>query len=70
VAAVRDGSFPLSRQLNLVTLGPVSPLARALLDYASSPAVHDLVETQYFVTVGPATGAAIEATSEATSDAD
>ncbi|MDY7092673.1 MAG: phosphate ABC transporter substrate-binding protein [Acidobacteriota bacterium] len=51
VASVRDGSFPLSRQLNLVTLGPVSPLARAFLDYSRSPAVYDLVEAQYFVTV-------------------
>ena len=30
-AAVRDGRFPLSRPLNLVTFGPVSPLARELV---------------------------------------
>lgn len=56
-ASVRSGSFPLSRQLNLVTFGPVSPLARAFLDYARSPAVHELVEAQYFVTVDPGSGA-------------
>lgn len=49
VDAVRDGSFPLSRPLNLVTHGKVSPLARAFIDFARSDAVRDVVEAQYFV---------------------
>lgn len=47
-ANVRDGSFPMSRPLNLVTHGDVSPLAQALIDFAESPKVNDLVEAQHF----------------------
>jgi phosphate transport system substrate-binding protein len=50
-AAVRQGRFPLSRPLNLVTLGAPAPLAAAFLRMATSPAVHDLVEGQFFVTL-------------------
>lgn len=49
---VRNGSFPLSRPLHLVTLGPAaqaSALARAFIDYAASAEVSDLTEAQYFV---------------------
>lgn len=49
VAHVRDGSFPLSRPLNLVTRGPATGLAQAFLAFARSPAVHDLIVAQYFV---------------------
>jgi phosphate transport system substrate-binding protein len=49
LAAVADGSFSLSRPLLLVTRPEPDPLARAFLDYAASPAVHDLLEAQYFV---------------------
>lgn len=52
VANVRNGSFPLSRPLNLVTRGPLSPLAQAFIDYAASSAVTDVVEAQYFVPIG------------------
>ena len=48
-AAVRDGRFPLSRPLNLVTFGPVSPLAREFIAFAQSSAVHDLVKDAFFV---------------------
>lgn len=48
---VRDGSFPLSRPLNLVTHGEVSPLAQAFIDFAMSPAVNDLIEAEYFVAI-------------------
>lgn len=49
LAAVRDGAFPLSRPLNLVTAESSNGLARAFLDFAASPEVHALVEGQYFV---------------------
>ncbi|MBU1263162.1 MAG: phosphate ABC transporter substrate-binding protein [Gammaproteobacteria bacterium] len=47
--AVRNGRFPLSRPLNLVTRGAPSPLARRFIAFAQSPAVRDLIEAQYFV---------------------
>ncbi|MEK7260190.1 MAG: phosphate ABC transporter substrate-binding protein [Pseudomonadota bacterium] len=49
---VRNGSFPLSRPLHMVTLGAAdqaSALARAFIDYAASAEVSDLTEAQYFV---------------------
>ena len=42
--AVRGGRYPLSRPLNLVTLGEPSELARRFIDFARSEAVYDLVE--------------------------
>lgn len=50
-ATVRDGRFPLSRPLNLVTAGRRSALADAFLAMAASAAVNDLVEGQFFVPV-------------------
>ena len=50
-AHLADGSFPLARPLNLVTRGEPSGLARGLIDYARSDAVHDLVRELYFVPV-------------------
>lgn len=49
VAAVANGSYPLSRQLNLVTTPQLSPLARDFIDFAQSPAVRELIEGQFFV---------------------
>ncbi|MGH8615728.1 MAG: phosphate ABC transporter substrate-binding protein [Gammaproteobacteria bacterium] len=49
--AVRDGTFPLSRPLNLVTRRPPQALAQAFIEYAQSPAVRDGVESLYFVPV-------------------
>lgn len=49
VANVRDGHFPLSRPLNLVTKGEPTGLARRFIEFARSPAVHDLVTAQFFV---------------------
>lgn len=49
IATVKDGSFPLSRPLNLVTKSEPAGLVKAYIDYARSPAVHDLVEQLYFV---------------------
>lgn len=50
-ATVRDGRFPLSRPLNLVTIGRRTPLADAFMAMAASTAVADLVEGQFFVPV-------------------
>ena len=49
-ANVRTGRFPLSRPLNLVTLGPPTGLAAEFIRFALSDGVRDLVEKQYFVT--------------------
>lgn len=49
--SVRDGSFPLSRELTLITKGPPQGLVKAFIDYARSPAVRDIVEQQYFVSL-------------------
>ena len=47
--AVRDGKFPLSRPLNLVTAKAPEGLAKELIEFAASPDVRDLVEGQFFV---------------------
>lgn len=49
VASIRNGSFPLSRPLNLVTHGALTPLKRQFIAFAQSGVVDDLVESQYFV---------------------
>ena len=49
VAAVREGRFPLSRELNLVAAGEPDGTVRELIDFAQSPAVHDLIEELSFV---------------------
>jgi len=46
-----DGTFPIARPLNLVTREEPAGLARELIDYARSPAVHDLVRELYFVPI-------------------
>lgn len=51
VENVRNRSFPLSRPLNLVTRGEPAGLAKAFIEFASSPQVNDLIEAQYFVPV-------------------
>lgn len=47
--SVKARSFPLSRPLNLVTVGEDSPLRRAFVEFASSPQAADLVTELYFV---------------------
>lgn len=51
VASVRNGIFPLSRPLNLVTRGMPKGLVRDFIEFARSEQVYDLVEAQYFVSV-------------------
>ncbi len=51
VENVRNRSFPLSRPLNLVTRTEPAGLAKAFVEFASSPQVNDLIEAQYFVPV-------------------
>lgn len=53
VRNVADGSFPLSRPLNLVTPEEPAGLARAFIEFAQSEAVHDLIREQYFVPLAP-----------------
>ncbi len=50
VQALEEGRFPLSRPLNVITYGEVSPLvARTFLNFAQSADVDDLVEGQHLV---------------------
>ncbi|SCY66052.1 phosphate ABC transporter substrate-binding protein, PhoT family [Nitrosospira sp. Nl5] len=51
VASVRNGTFPLSRPLNLVTRGMPKGLVRDFIKFARSEQVHDLVKAQYFVPI-------------------
>ncbi|MGH8536363.1 MAG: phosphate ABC transporter substrate-binding protein [Gammaproteobacteria bacterium] len=46
---VLNGSFPLSRPLMLVTKAPAAGLAKEFINFARSPACHDLVKQLYFV---------------------
>lgn len=50
---VKNGSFPLSRPLNLVTKGEPTGLAKEFIEYAKSAEVQDLVKDQYFVSLVP-----------------
>lgn len=52
VASVRNGTFPLSRPLNLITRGMPKGLVRDFIEFARSEQVYDLVEAQYFVPIG------------------
>lgn len=46
---VQNGSFPISRPLNLVTKTEPQGLAKSFIDFARSTDVHDIVKEQYFV---------------------
>ena len=52
---LRQGRFPLSRPLNLVTQGQPGELARRFIDFARSPAVDDLIDELSFVPAAQAT---------------
>ena len=49
ITTVRQGKFPLSRPLNLVTRTVPSGLVKKFIDFARSSAVNDLILDQYFV---------------------
>jgi phosphate transport system substrate-binding protein len=51
MVAVKDGSFPITRPLHVVTAGDPSPEARAFLDYLMSGEIHDLIAKHFFVPV-------------------
>lgn len=48
-ANVANGSFPLSRQLTLVTKTAPSGLAKQFIDFARAPSNYDIVKELYFV---------------------
>ncbi|MBG1241856.1 phosphate ABC transporter substrate-binding protein [Nostoc sp. NZL] len=48
---VQNGTFPLSRPLNLVTKIQPQGLDRAFIEFAQSPQVHDIVKKQDFVPI-------------------
>ncbi len=49
IETVADGSFPISRPLNLVAHGTVDGPAAELVEFSLSEEVHDLIEAQRFV---------------------
>jgi len=51
VENVRQGLFPLSRPLNLVTQTEPIGIAKDFIDFARSKQVNDLIKAQYFVPV-------------------
>ena len=48
---VKNGAFPLSRPLNLVTKTAPEGLAKQLIEFAQSESVHDIIREQYFVPI-------------------
>ena len=50
-ASVAAGTYPMSRDLNLVYRKPLNKDETALLGYATSPAVAKTIESQFFIPV-------------------
>lgn len=50
--AVRAGTYPVARTLHVVTAGQPEGAVGEFLSYLRSPAVHDLVESHFFVPLG------------------
>src|SRR5947209_20537255 len=46
---VRDGSYPLTRPLNLLTRDPPHGPARDFIDFARSAEVHDVIQKHHLV---------------------
>ncbi|MFT5290881.1 MAG: phosphate transport system substrate-binding protein [Planctomycetota bacterium] len=61
VASVATGRFPISRPLNLITVGEPEGLARAFIDFCRSTAVHDLVADLRFSPAQSMAGSASQA---------
>jgi len=53
MATVRNGTYPLTRPLNLVARGPARGLALAFIEFARSEAARAIVEKQFFVPIDP-----------------
>ena len=51
VENVRNGTFPMSRTLHLVTKSPPAGIVREFIEFATSPKVHDLVKELSFVPI-------------------
>ncbi|HSM80728.1 MAG TPA: phosphate ABC transporter substrate-binding protein [Nodosilinea sp.] len=51
VQTVKDGTFPLARPLQLVTVDQPNELTQAFLDFAQSPQVNDIIQQQDFIPV-------------------
>lgn len=50
-AAVADGTFPITRPLQIITSGKISPAAQGFLDFLKSAAIDDLVQSHLYVPV-------------------
>lgn len=50
-ASVKNGTFPISRPLNLVTIAEPKGAIKEFIEFATSNKVNDLVLDQYFVTI-------------------
>ncbi|WP_414622233.1 substrate-binding domain-containing protein [Calothrix sp. CCY 0018] len=48
---IQNGTFPLSRPLNLVTKTQPQGLDREFIEFAQSPQVHDIIKNQDFVPI-------------------
>lgn len=46
---IRNGTFPISRPLHIVTRTLPAGLAKAFIEYVQSKAAHDIITQQYFV---------------------
>jgi len=51
--SLQDGRYPIARSLNLVSLGPLSDLARDFIAFIRSPAARPRFEAQQFLQVVP-----------------
>lgn len=47
--AIKQGRYPLSRPLNVVTLGMPQGIAKEFIEFAQSRLANDIVEQQYFI---------------------
>ncbi|MDB6135109.1 MAG: phosphate binding protein [Verrucomicrobiales bacterium] len=48
---VANGTFPITRPLNIVEDALTSPAAKAFLDHLTSPAINDIIQKHFFVPV-------------------
>jgi len=50
---VENSTYPITRELNIITTGQPSPLATRFIDYATSNNVRSLVSGQQLIPVSP-----------------